>query len=96
MATITVMAVATLLQLLAVDANSMLVTSNDPNLYFSEQNWAKTQDGGMVSVNPGAYFKLNFTGSAPIAVSLANMSAPGDPGDHFMNIGKLHLFVGYG
>jgi len=50
-------------------SSSQLITPKDPSIYFSEHNWVI---GSSVAkaVNPGAYFKLEFTGSSIVSLQL--------------------------
>jgi len=42
-----------------------VVKINDPNWYFTEYNWYKSNDSSFArTANPGAYFKVGFTGTS--------------------------------
>jgi hypothetical protein len=75
----------------AASANDefMLFPASDPNLFFSQHNWAHqpTNNGKgtvAVSVNSGAYVKAVFTGSTTASFSL-EASKPGAT-THYMNV----------
>ena len=53
------------LLLLAVTAHSFVVPANDPRIYHTEYNWyADKTLSFLETANPGAYIKVDFTGSA--------------------------------
>ena len=53
-----------LLAIAARSCSSMTVVyTDDPNWYFTEYNWANDSSRGKLTANPGAYFKVGFTGS---------------------------------
>ena len=56
--------------LLTATAHSIAIPANDPRIYHTEYNWyADKTLGFLETANPGAYIKVDFTGSA-IGISL--------------------------
>jgi len=56
-----------LLLLMGIQAvfSAEVVKISDPNWYFTEYNWVKAHDNSSArSANPGAYFKVGFTGTS--------------------------------
>eukprot|EP01111_Echinosteliopsis_oligospora_P003663 TRINITY_DN15752_c0_g1_i1.p1 TRINITY_DN15752_c0_g1~~TRINITY_DN15752_c0_g1_i1.p1 ORF type:complete len:555 (-),score=163.36 TRINITY_DN15752_c0_g1_i1:61-1494(-) len=59
--------------------NTKSIPINDPSWYFTDYNWAIASDGSSAtSVNPGAYFKIGFSG-ASVAVDVDLSGAPSYP-----------------
>lgn len=56
--------------LLLPAAAALLIGPDDEHLFFSGHNWDRRNNSVAVAVNAGAYFKLNFTQSSTVSVSL--------------------------
>jgi lysophospholipase L1-like esterase len=67
--------------LVSLCASQTIVPVTDPNWYWTEYNWAKNSTGAHTA-NPGAYFKVGFTGTS---VAL-NVDETQSPNSAFMNI----------
>jgi hypothetical protein len=44
--------------------SSTIVYPDDPSWYFTDYNWATDSNRGKFTANPGAYFKVGFTGTS--------------------------------
>jgi lysophospholipase L1-like esterase len=76
---------ATFAPVASINDHERVVAPGDPHLYFSEQNWDMQESGVALSVNPGAYLKLNFVNSSfvglrlrPVATGSAAREGQGD------------------
>jgi len=63
-------------------SSQQIVPVNDPNWYWTEYNWAKNGSSSVHTANPGAYFKVGFTGTS-VALNFDETSSPNAA---FMNI----------
>ena len=57
--------------ILLVGVNALIIPANDTRIYHTEYNWYADKTFGFIeTANPGAYIKVNFTGSS-IGIALA-------------------------
>jgi len=59
---------------------SFIIPVTDPNWYFTEQNWyVDKKESFAQTANPGAYFKIGFTGTSTISLWLNQSLSPSQP-----------------